>query len=185
MWPDDELDRRNRMALDDPAARPRKPTAAQLGVDLSALEWQRSGSSESAFEVAFVGGEPGHSAGGEPARRVGARSAAEADWVLLRVAGDPAGRVLVYDRVEWACFVDGARNGEFDPAGAAPRREPGLVDDDPGLRGDGLLERPDGARALRASHIGRSRRGDMRKWRRGITIGNLPGLTSETDGFSR
>ncbi len=39
-----------------------------------------------------------------------------ADWVLMRVAGDPAGRVLVYDMNEWACFLDGVRNGEFDDA---------------------------------------------------------------------
>ena len=38
------------------------------------------------------------------------------DWVLVRVAGDRAGRVLVYDRNEWACFLDGVRNGEFDAA---------------------------------------------------------------------
>jgi hypothetical protein len=36
--------------------------------------------------------------------------------VLLRVAGDQARRVLVFDRNEWECFVDGARNGEFDDA---------------------------------------------------------------------
>jgi hypothetical protein len=35
------------------------------------------------------------------------------NWVLLRVAGDPAGRVLVYDDHEWECFLDGARRGEF------------------------------------------------------------------------
>ena len=33
----------------------------------------------------------------------------------MRVAGDPAGRVLVFDRNEWECFIDGARKGEFDP----------------------------------------------------------------------
>jgi len=32
----------------------------------------------------------------------------------MRVAGDPAGRILVYDRHEWECFLDGVRNGEFD-----------------------------------------------------------------------
>jgi hypothetical protein len=37
----------------------------------------------------------------------------------MRVAGDRAGRVLVFDRNEWECFVDGVRNGEFDDAGAA------------------------------------------------------------------
>jgi len=32
----------------------------------------------------------------------------------MRVGGDPAGRVLVYDRREWECFLDGVRDGEFD-----------------------------------------------------------------------
>ena len=44
------------------------------------------------------------------------RTAAPAEWVLLRVAGDPDQRVLVFDRHEWECFLDGARNGEFDDA---------------------------------------------------------------------
>jgi hypothetical protein len=39
----------------------------------------------------------------------------------MRVAGDEAGRVLVFDRNEWECFIDGARNGEFDDA-ALPAR---------------------------------------------------------------
>jgi hypothetical protein len=34
----------------------------------------------------------------------------------MRVAGDPDQRVLVFDRHEWECFLDGARNGEFDAA---------------------------------------------------------------------
>ena len=34
----------------------------------------------------------------------------------MRVTGDPEGRVLVFDRNEWACFLDGARSGEFDDA---------------------------------------------------------------------
>jgi hypothetical protein len=34
----------------------------------------------------------------------------------MRVAGDPQQRVLVFDRHEWECFLDGARNGEFDDA---------------------------------------------------------------------
>ena len=58
----------------------RKPTVTDLGIDVVAQHWQRSG----------VG------------------------WVLMRVAGDPAGRILVYDRHEWECFLDGVRNGEFD-----------------------------------------------------------------------
>jgi hypothetical protein len=41
------------------------------------------------------------------------------EWVLMRVTGDPSGRVLVFDRNEWECFLDGARNGEFD-ASASP-----------------------------------------------------------------
>jgi hypothetical protein len=39
-----------------------------------------------------------------------------AQWVLMRVSGDAAGRVLVYDRNEWECFLDGVRAGEFDTA---------------------------------------------------------------------
>jgi hypothetical protein len=38
------------------------------------------------------------------------------DWVLMRLNGDADGRVLVFDRHEWECFLDGARNGEFDDA---------------------------------------------------------------------
>jgi hypothetical protein len=34
----------------------------------------------------------------------------------MRVTGDPAGRILVFDRNEWECFLDGARHGEFDHA---------------------------------------------------------------------
>ena len=40
-------------------------------------------------------------------------------WILMRVADDPARRVLVFDRNEWECFLDGARNGEFDAAADA------------------------------------------------------------------
>jgi hypothetical protein len=53
------------------------------------------------------------------------------DWVLMRVAGDPAGRILVYDRHEWECFLEGVRNGEFDvgPADAVElgRQDSGMV----------------------------------------------------------
>lgn len=77
-----------------------KPAAESLGIDLQSLTWQRptgAGSAETGtLEVAMA-----HTANG------GA-------WVLLRVAGDPAGRVLVYDEHEWDCFLDGVRNGEFD-----------------------------------------------------------------------
>ena len=81
-----------------------KPTVAELGIDLDAQEWQRSGDSDGAIEVAFVPG----------AARAGHDAGAANEWVLMRVAGDPGGRVLVYDRHEWECFLDGARNGEFD-----------------------------------------------------------------------
>jgi len=80
-----------------------KPTARELGIDVAAQRWQRSGAGDGAIEVAMV-------TGGGPAA---------GDWVLMRVAGDPAGRVLVYDRHEWECFLDGVRNGEFDVGAAA------------------------------------------------------------------
>jgi len=74
-----------------------KPNVQELGIDVDAQHWQRSGTGDGAVEVAFT--------------RVG-----DDRWVLLRVAGDPDGRVLVYDRYEWECFLDGARKGEFDDA---------------------------------------------------------------------
>lgn len=82
-----------------------KPTVGELGIDIDAQTWQRSGDGDGAIEVAFVhdpgpsGGRAGRSAGG---------------WVLVRVAGDPAGRVLTYDRNEWECFLDGVKKGEFE-----------------------------------------------------------------------
>ena len=77
-----------------------KPTVAELGIDLGAQDWQRSGDGDGALEIAFIS----HAAG------------AGTEWVLMRVAGDPDGRVLVYDRNEWECFLDGVRAGEFDDA---------------------------------------------------------------------
>jgi hypothetical protein len=77
---------------------PRKVRAEELGVDLRSQQWRRSSPGDGAIEVAFV------DASGER-------------WVLMRIAGDPDGRVLVYDRHEWECFVDGAKKGEFDDAG--------------------------------------------------------------------
>jgi len=74
-----------------------KPTPGDLGLDPGAQHWQRSGAGAGAIEVSF------------------ARAGSE-DCVLMRVAGDPAGRVLVFDRNEWECFLDGARKGEFDDA---------------------------------------------------------------------
>jgi hypothetical protein len=75
-----------------------KPTVESLGIDVSVQHWQRSGAGDGAIEVAVVD-LPG------------------AAWVLMRVSGDPEGRVLVYDRHEWECFLDGVRAGEFDAAG--------------------------------------------------------------------
>jgi hypothetical protein len=77
----------------------RKIDAHALGVDVAALAWRRSSDGPDAIEVAFL------DAHGER-------------WVLMRVADDDAGRVLVYDRHEWECFVEGARNGEFDEPSA-------------------------------------------------------------------
>jgi hypothetical protein len=74
-----------------------KPTPGDLGLDPGGQHWQRSGDGAGAIEVAF------------------ARVSSE-DWVLMRVAADPDGRVLVFDRNEWECFLDGARKGEFDDA---------------------------------------------------------------------
>ncbi|SHN21015.1 protein of unknown function [Cryptosporangium aurantiacum] len=68
-----------------------------LRIDVAAQNWQRSGAGDGSIEVAFT-------------EAIGER------WVLMRVAGDPDERVLVYDQFEWECFVDGVRNGEFDDA---------------------------------------------------------------------
>ena len=74
-----------------------KPTAADLGIDPDRQHWQRSGGGTGTIEIAFA-----------HARRE--------SWVLMRVTGDPDGRVLVFDQNEWECFLDGARKGEFDDA---------------------------------------------------------------------
>ncbi len=87
-----------------------KPTVAELGIDLGAQDWQRSGDGDGALEIAFVAQAPG--AGTQAAQAPGVGT----EWVLMRVAGDPDGRVLVYDRNEWECFLDGVRAGEFDDA---------------------------------------------------------------------
>lgn len=88
-----------------------KPTLAQLGADPAKLDWQRSGTGAGSLEVAFVGGESARAgAGTDGAEGPGG---SEVNWVLLRVAGDPAGLVLVYDRTEWMCFLDGVERGEF------------------------------------------------------------------------
>jgi Domain of unknown function (DUF397) len=81
-----------------------KPTVEGLGIDVAAQDWQRSGTGAGSIEVAMVG--------------------AGTQWVLMRVAGDPDQRVLVYDRNEWECFLDGVRAGEFDPAAETGPAEP-------------------------------------------------------------
>ena len=100
-----------------------KPTAEELGIDPDAQEWQRSGEGAGAIEVTFTGGAPGVPRASGVSRASGADEPGRAeDWVLMRVAGDPDRRVLVFDRNEWECFLDGARKGEFDDAtdNAAP-----------------------------------------------------------------
>ena len=84
-----------------------KPTPEELGIDPATLAWERSGDDDGSIEIAF------------PVSRRWARG----DWVLMRVAGDAASRVLVFDRNEWECFIDGARNGEFDDAAGALTRQ--------------------------------------------------------------
>jgi hypothetical protein len=79
-----------------------KPTVADLNVDPGAQHWLRSGEGSGVIEVAFV--------------EAAAPSSDQEEWVLMRVTGDTDGRILVFDRHEWECFLDGARNGEFDDA---------------------------------------------------------------------
>ena len=102
-------------ALTGPVAvkRPRedtgKPTPADLGIDPGGQDWERSGEGSGSIEIAF------------PVSSRWTRG----DWVLMRVVGDPDARILVFDRNEWECFIDGARNGEFDHAAdlaSGPRR---------------------------------------------------------------
>ncbi|HWG65334.1 MAG TPA: DUF397 domain-containing protein [Streptosporangiaceae bacterium] len=96
----------------------KKPTVEDLGIEVDAQQWRRSGEQAGSIEVAFV------PAARVPAGVVAAGSRGEASapgdtaWVLMRVAGDPENRVLVYDRNEWECFLDGVRNGEFDDTAA-------------------------------------------------------------------
>jgi Domain of unknown function (DUF397) len=97
----------------------RKPTVEELGIDPDRQKWQRSGDEDGAIEVAFIPAAALSagvtSAAGGPATSPGQPGpAGHTEWVLMRVAGDSAGRVLVYDRHEWECFLDGVRGGEFD-----------------------------------------------------------------------
>ena len=77
-----------------------KPTPDELGIDVDRLAWQRSGEGDGSIEIAF------------PLSAAWTRG----DWVLMRVTGDPEARILVFDRNEWECFLDGVKNGEFDDA---------------------------------------------------------------------
>ena len=104
-----------------------KPTVRELGIDLAAQTWQRSGPQHGGIEVAFIrapdAASPAPDAasptgGHDPSLSRPASPPSRTEWVLLRVAGDPDRRVLVFDRHEWECFLDGARHGEFDEAAA-------------------------------------------------------------------
>ena len=35
-------------------------------------------------------------------------------WKAVRDSTDPTGPALIFNAHEWACFLDGARKGEFD-----------------------------------------------------------------------
>ena len=95
-----------------------KPTVSELGIDLSAQVWRRSGQGDGAIEIAFAQApDPKTPESPESPESPGSPgSPGSGHWVLMRVTGDPEGRVLVFDRHEWECFLDGARNGEFDDA---------------------------------------------------------------------
>ncbi len=113
-----------------------KPTVEELGIDPDAQEWQRSGEGTGAIEIAVarmtpdasgtVGVVPGK-VSGDPGATLACGNndshelamPCDGGWILMRVADDPARRVLVFDRNEWECFLDGARNGEFDAAADA------------------------------------------------------------------
>jgi hypothetical protein len=74
-----------------------KPTVSELGIDPASVAWKGSGEGPGTVQVAFV-------------------AARGADWVLLRILGNPDGLVSVFTRFEWECFLDGAKKGEFDDA---------------------------------------------------------------------
>jgi hypothetical protein len=87
------------------------PDSLPAGIDPSTLEWRCP-------DRAGAGGRPpGPPDGaGAPAGDIEVAITPRpggGNWVLLRVTGDPAGRILVYDEHEWECFLDGARKGEF------------------------------------------------------------------------
>lgn len=106
----------------DPVTGDEKPTVAALGIDLAAQHWHRSGEGDGMIEVAFPAAPSAAPDAAPGAESEAAPSTAPAwkrgDWVLMRVAADQAERVLVFDRHEWQCFLDGAKNGEFDTGGS-------------------------------------------------------------------
>jgi Domain of unknown function (DUF397) len=71
--------------------------------DLSRAEWRKSAASTQGdcAEVAFVAGS-----------------------VLMRHSQSPSGPVLAFSPAEWAAFLAGVRNGEFDLAGNDPADGP-------------------------------------------------------------
>lgn len=73
-------------------------TLEWLDISPNAQQWKRSGEGSGSIEVSFPE---------DPRWEKG-------DVVLMRVSGDSEKRVLVYNRDEWAAFLSGARNGEFD-----------------------------------------------------------------------
>jgi len=74
-----------------------KPTVSELGIDLADVQWKGSGQGPGTIQVAFV-------------------SARGKDWVLLRSQESADALVSVFTSFEWECFLDGAKNGEFDDA---------------------------------------------------------------------
>ena len=104
-----------------------KPTVEELGIDPDAQHWQRSGDDAGAIEIAFARVTPGVSVDGGVSVTAGDTGGpgtqkpgeGEGDWILMRIADDPERRVLVFDRNEWECFLDGARKGEFDDAASS------------------------------------------------------------------
>jgi Domain of unknown function (DUF397) len=89
------------------------PDCLPAGIDPGALDWRRP---SEPGEEAGAGSSGLAGPGGQIEVAVAPRDGG-GSWVLLRVAGDPAGRMLVYDDHEWECFLDGARKGEFNLPG--------------------------------------------------------------------
>lgn len=76
---------------------PAKPTVGELGIDVETMTWRRSTAGPGTTEIAFA-------------------RARDHDWVLMRLSDDWDGRISVFTRFEWDCFLDGVKNGEFDDA---------------------------------------------------------------------